>query len=63
LFCSCEIPLDWDASDCVLGVLGKLSMRRGAWTRFHIFEKLSTKRGAWVCFHDIWPCGAKVLEF
>jgi hypothetical protein len=31
----------------VLGVFGKLSMRRGAW--------------AW--FHGIWSCGAKVLEY
>jgi hypothetical protein len=34
------------ASDDVLGVFGKLWMRRGAW--------------AW--FHDVWTCGAKVLE-
>ncbi len=40
-------PLNWDASDCVPGLFGKLSMRRGAW--------------AW--FHDIWTCGAKVLEY
>jgi hypothetical protein len=33
--------------DHVLGVVGKLSMRRGAW--------------AW--FHDIWTCGAKVFEY
>jgi len=38
--------LNQDASDRVLGVFGKLSMRRGAW--------------AW--FHDVWTCGAKVLE-
>jgi hypothetical protein len=31
----------------VLGVFGKLSMRRGA--------------RAW--FHDVWTCGAKVLEY
>jgi hypothetical protein len=36
-----------DSSDCVLGVFGKLSMRKGA--------------GAW--FHDIWTCGAKVFEY
>jgi hypothetical protein len=40
-------PWNWDASDCVLGVFGKLSIRRGAW--------------AW--FNDIWTCGAKVLEY
>ncbi len=40
-------PLNWDASDRVLGVFGKLSMRRGAW--------------AW--FHGVWTCGAKVLEY
>jgi hypothetical protein len=33
--------------DCVLGVFGKLLMRRGAW--------------AW--FHDVWTCGAKVLDY
>ncbi len=37
----------WDLLNCVLGVFGKLSMRRGAW--------------AW--FHDVWTCGAKVLEY
>jgi hypothetical protein len=36
-----------DASDCVLGFFGKLSMRRGAL--------------AW--FHGVWTCGAKVLEY
>ncbi len=36
-----------DASDCVLGVFGKLLTRRGAW--------------AW--FHDVWTCAAKVLEY
>ncbi len=40
-------PPNWDASDCVLGLFGKLSMRRDAW--------------AW--FHDIWTCCAKVLEY
>jgi hypothetical protein len=39
-----EIPPDWDASDCVLGVIGKLSTRRDAW--------------AW--FHNVWTCSAKV---
>jgi hypothetical protein len=36
-----------DASDFVLGVFGKLSMRRGARASFH----------------DIWTCPAKVLEY
>jgi len=40
-------PPNWDASDCVLGLFGKLSRRRGAW--------------AW--FHDVWTCGAKVLQY
>jgi hypothetical protein len=40
-------PLDEDASDSVLGVFGKLSMRTGAW--------------AW--FHGVWTCGPKVLEY
>jgi hypothetical protein len=44
LFCSYEIQ---DASDCVLGVFGKLLMRRGAWASFH----------------EGWTCGAKVLEY
>jgi len=35
------------ASDPVLGVFGKLWMRRGAW--------------AW--FRDFWTCGAKVFEY
>jgi hypothetical protein len=38
---------NWDASDRVLGLFGKLSTRRGAW--------------AW--FHDVWSCGAKVREY
>ncbi len=47
LFCLYLLdPLNWDASDRVLGLFGKLSRRRGAW--------------AW--FHDVWTCGAKVLE-
>ncbi len=42
----------WDppnqyASHYILGIFGKLSMRRGAW--------------AW--FHNIWTCMAKVLEY
>jgi hypothetical protein len=36
-----------DASDCVLGLFGKLLTRRGAL--------------AW--FHGIWTCGAKILEY
>jgi hypothetical protein len=40
-------PLDWDASNRVLGLFGKLSRRRGAW--------------AW--FHGVWTCSAKVLEY
>jgi hypothetical protein len=44
-------------------VFGKFSTRRGAWAWFHVFGKFSTRRGAWVWFHDIWPCGAKVLEY
>jgi len=40
-------PLNWDASDCVLGVFGKVSMRRGAWT--------------WFC--EVWTCSTKVLEY
>jgi hypothetical protein len=34
--------MNCDASDCVLGLVGKLSTRRGAWA-------------AW--FHHIWTCG------
>jgi len=40
-------PPNLDALDCVLGVLGKLLTRRGAW--------------AW--FHGVWTCNAKVLEY
>ncbi len=40
-------PPNQDASDCVLGLFGKLSRRRGAL--------------AW--FHDIWTCDAKVFEY
>jgi hypothetical protein len=40
-------PRNRDASDCVLGVFGKLS----------------TRRGAWVWFHDVCTCCAKVLEY
>jgi len=45
LFCSYEIHRTQDVLDGVLGVFGKLSMRRGAWS--------------W--FHGIWTCRAKVL--
>jgi len=31
LLCSYEIPPNWDVSDRVLRVFGKLWMRRGAW--------------------------------
>ncbi len=40
-------PRNQDASDCVLGLFGKLLMRRGAW--------------AW--FYDVWTCGANFLEY
>jgi hypothetical protein len=40
-------PLNQDASECVLSVFGKLSMRRSTW--------------AW--FHGVWTCRAKVLEY
>ncbi len=40
-------PLDEDASNSVLGVFGKLSMRRGAWARFH----------------GVWTFAPKVLEY
>jgi hypothetical protein len=40
-------PPNWDASDHVLGLFGKLSTRRGVW--------------AW--FHGVWTCGAKILEY
>jgi hypothetical protein len=48
LFCLylCDPP-NWDASDHILGLFGKISMGRGAW--------------AW--FHNIWTCRAKVLEY
>jgi hypothetical protein len=45
LFCF-VLMRSWDASDCVLGVFGKVLMRRGAWT--------------W--FREVWTCSAKVLE-
>jgi hypothetical protein len=34
LFCSYEVHQNWDASDLVLGVFGKLWMRMGAWMGF-----------------------------
>ncbi len=40
-------PPNWDASDRILGLFGKL------WTR----------RGAWAWFDDVWTCGANVLEY
>jgi hypothetical protein len=39
--------LNWDASDGVLDVFGKLS----------------TKRMDMLWFHDFWTCCAKVLEY
>jgi hypothetical protein len=42
-----EDPPNWDVSDRVLGVFGKLSRKRGAW--------------AW--FHGVWTCGVKVFEY
>ncbi len=50
LFCSYEIHrTNWDASDCVLDVFGKLSTRRG---------------DAWVLVPwRFWTCGAKALEY
>jgi hypothetical protein len=42
-------PLNWDASDRVLGLFGKLSRRR------------RRRRGALAWFHGIWTCIAKVL--
>jgi hypothetical protein len=42
--------MNQDASNCVLGVFGKLWRRR-------------RRRGAWAWFHDVWTCGAKVLEY
>jgi hypothetical protein len=28
-----------------------------------VFGKLLMRRGAWALFHDVWTCGAKVLEY
>jgi hypothetical protein len=39
--------LNQDASDCVLGLFGKLLRRRGA--------------SAW--FYGVWTCGIEVLEY
>jgi hypothetical protein len=47
LFCFVKMR-SWDASDRVLGVFGKLSMRR---------------RGAWSWVHDVWTCSVKVIEY
>ncbi len=47
--CTDEIhPTRQDASDCVLGLFGKL---------------LTTSRGASAWFHDVWTCSAKVLKY
>jgi hypothetical protein len=40
-------PPNWDASDCVLGLFGKLLRRRGVL--------------AW--FHGVWTGDAKVFEY
>ncbi len=48
-FFSLVDPTNGDASDCVFGLFGKLSTRRGEWAWFH---------SIW-----IWTCGAKVLEY
>jgi len=40
-------PPNQDASDCILGLFGKLSRRTGA--------------SAW--FHGVWTCGVEVLEY
>ncbi len=40
-------PPNWDASDHILGLFGKLLRRRGAL--------------AW--FHGVWTCGVEVLEY
>ncbi len=48
LFCLYLLdPPNRDASDCVLGLFGKLSRRRGA--------------SVW--FHGVWTCGVEVLEY
>jgi len=50
LFCSVlqlQDPLNRDASDRVLGVFGKVWMRRGAWASFH----------------KVWTCCANVLGY
>jgi hypothetical protein len=48
LFCLYQWdPLNWDASDLVLDLFGKLLKRTGAW--------------AW--FYGVWTCDAKVLEY
>jgi hypothetical protein len=30
---------------------------------FLVFGKLSMRMGAWARFHDVWTCGAKVFEY
>jgi len=53
LFCTYEIPLNWDASDCFLGDLVKLSTRRKR-----------RRTGAWAFGSMMfWTCNAKVLEY
>jgi hypothetical protein len=61
--------LNWDVSDCVLGIVGKLStrIRMGAlnWDAsdcvLGVIGKLLTRirMGAWAWFHSVWTCGAK----
>ncbi len=54
LFCTYEIPLNWDASDRVLGDLVKLSRRR----------RKRRRTGAWAFGSMMfWTCNAKVLEY
>jgi hypothetical protein len=50
---ACSLLL-YSPSDLVLGVFGKLSMRR----------RRRREVRAWALLHDdIWTCGAKVLEY
>jgi len=44
-----SLSLDWDASNSVLGIIGKLSRRTGALAWFH---------GVWT-----WTCSVEVLEY
>ncbi len=40
-----------DASDCVVGVFGKLSMRRGAWAWFHVWTCGAKVLEYWMIFY------------